>query len=150
MIKLVNGFVMDIPSYLSGALFMKAYRLLRIEVATCLRRYNLTPTSWVLLGITKQAKDGIRLSEVATQMSVKAPLVTILAQTLVADGHIQLISHHSDGRAKLLVLTPSGKDFVKKVELSMDALLTDMLKGANESDLNGFKKVLETLVGNSK
>ena len=150
MIKLVNGFVMNIPSYLSGALFMKAYRLLRIEVANCLQVYNLTPTSWILLGITKQAKDGIRLSEVAAQMSVKAPLVTILAQTLMADGHVQLISHHTDGRAKLLILTPSGKDFVKKVEMSMDNLLTGMLKGTNEVDLNGFKKVLETLVSNSK
>lgn len=141
---------MNIPSYLSGALFMKAYKLLRIEVASCLQRYNLTPTSWILLGITKQAKDGIRLSEVAALMSVKAPLVTTIVQILVADGHVQLISHHSDGRAKLLILTPSGKDFIKKVESTMDVLLTSMLEGANKSDLKGFKKVLETLVNNSK
>ena len=141
---------MTIPSYLSGALFMKAYKLLRIEVATCLQTYDLTPTSWILLGIIKQAQDGIRLAEVAALMSVKAPLVTTIAQSLIAQGHLELMAHHSDGRVKLLILTPSGKDFIRKVELTMDALLTDMLDGANKAELNGFKKVLETLVSNCK
>ena len=140
---------MTIPSYLSGALFMKAHKLLRLEVATCLQRFNLTPTNWALLGIIKQSKNGIQLSEVAAHMSVKAPLITNLAQDMITHGHVQLISHRTDGRAKLLSLTPSGKEFIRKVETAMSEVLTKVLAGITEEELVTFKKVLETIVHNS-
>lgn len=140
---------MNIPSYLSGALFMKAYRLLRANVTECLQVYGINATSWVLLGIIRETKDGIRLIEVANMMNVKAPLVTTLVQDLIAKDLIELLPHHTDKRVKLLMLTSSGKLFMKKVELAMEKSLGGILTGATATDLEGFETVLEAIITNS-
>ena len=128
---------------------MKAYRLLRTNVAECLNAFEINPTSWVLLGIIRESKDGVRLIEVANTMNVKAPLVTTLVQDLMAKGLIELLPHHSDRRVKLLMLTPNGKVFIKKVETSMEKSLRGILAGTTPGDLKGFESVLEAIVSNS-
>lgn len=140
---------MNIPTYLSGALFMKAYRLLRFNVTTCLNNFSINPTSWVLLGIIRETKDGIRLAEVANIMNVKAPLVTTLVQDLIAKDLIELLPHHTDKRVKLLLLTPTGKIFIKKVEVALEKSLRDILAGTTDTELAAFETVLEAIVRNS-
>ena len=140
---------MNIPSYLSGALFMKAYRLLRGNVTVCLSTYDINPTGWVILGIIRETKDGIRLVEVANSMNVKAPLVTTLVQDLIAKDLIELLPHRTDKRVKLLMLTNYGKQFMKKVEIAMEKSLSGILAGVTDKDLAGFETVLEAIVRNS-
>lgn len=140
---------MNIPTYLSGALFMKAYRLLRNNVTESLSEYEINPTSWVLLGIIRETKDGVRLVEVANTMNVKAPLVTTLVQDLIAKDLIELLPHRTDKRVKLLMLTVTGKVFMKKVELTLEKSLRNILKGATPQDLQGFEAVLEAIINNS-
>lgn len=140
---------MNIPTYLSGALFMKAYRLLRLNVTGCLSQFGINPTSWVLLGIIRETKDGIRLAEVANIMNVKAPLITTLVQDLIALQLIELLPHHTDKRVKLLLLTPTGKVFMKKVELALEKSLRGILAGTTDVDLAGFEDVLEAIIRNS-
>ncbi len=140
---------MNIPTYLSGAKFMKAYRLLRANVTACLSKYDINPTGWVLLGIIREAKDGVRLVEVANLMNVKAPLVTTLVQDLIAQDHIVLLPHRSDRRVKLLMMTSSGKVFMKKVDAELEQSLSGILAGATAQDLQGFKAVLEAIIANS-
>lgn len=140
---------MNIPSYLSGALFMKAYRLLRGNVTVCLNTFDINPTGWVILGLIREAKDGVRLVEVANSMNVKAPLVTTLVQDLIAKDLIELLPHRTDKRVKLLLLTNEGKIFMKKVESAMEKSLSGILAGVTTEDLSGFETVLEAIVKNS-
>lgn len=140
---------MNIPSYLSGALFMKAYRLLRGNVTGCLNNFDINPTGWVILGIIRETKDGVRLVEVANSMNVKAPLVTTLVQDLIAKDLIELLPHRTDKRVKLLMLTTEGKLFMKKVEVSMEKSLSGILAGVTTEELSGFESVLEAIVKNS-
>lgn len=140
---------MNIPTYLSGALFMKAYRLLRLNVTGCLSQFGINPTSWVLLGIIRETKDGIRLAEVANIMNVKAPLITTLVHDLIAKELIELLPHHTDKRVKLLLLTPAGKVYIKKVEAALEQSLQGILAGTTDTDLSGFEAVLEAIVRNS-
>ncbi|MBC7707782.1 MarR family transcriptional regulator [Polaromonas sp.] len=140
---------MNIPTYLSGALFMKAYRLLRANVTSCLTAYDINPTSWVLLGIIRETKDGVRLVEVANTMNVKAPLVTTLVQDLIAKDLIELLPHHTDKRVKLLMLTSTGKTYMKKVEVALEKSLSGILAGTTPTELAGFEAVLEAIVNNS-
>lgn len=140
---------MNIPTYLSGALFMKAYRLLRLNVTGCLSQFGINPTSWVLLGIIRETKDGIRLAEVANIMNVKAPLVTTLVQDLIAKELITLLPHHTDKRVKLLLLTSTGKTYMKKVEAALEQSLKGILAGTTDVDLAGFETVLEAIIRNS-
>lgn len=140
---------MNTPTYLSGALFMKAYRLLRLNVTGCLSQFDINPTSWVLLGIIRETKDGIRLAEVANIMNVKAPLITTLVQDLMAKQLIELLPHHTDKRVKLLLLTPVGKIYMKKVEAALDESLKGILVGTTEVNLDGFETVLQAIIRNS-
>ncbi len=141
---------MNIPSYVSGTIFVKAYRTLRLRVAACLHRHELTPTMWSLLGTVVNARDGIRLSEVAHQLNVKAPLVTMLSHKLIERGYITRIPHHIDKRAKLLVITSKGKSFMKTVESDMNDELAFLLDGVTEVELQSYKKVLDTIIINGE
>ena len=141
---------MNIPSYISGTIYVTAYRTLRGRIAACLQRFELTPTTWSLLGIVMQARDGIRLNEVARILGVKAPLVTMLANELIDRGIINRIPHHIDKRAKLLVMTAKGKKFVASVEREMDNELKYLLDGVTELELRAYKKVLDTIIKNGE
>jgi DNA-binding MarR family transcriptional regulator len=141
---------MNIPSYVSGTIYVTAYRTLRGRIAACLQRFELTPTTWSLLGIIMQARDGVRLNEAARILSVKAPLVTMLANELIDRGIINRIPHHIDKRAKLLVMTAKGKKFVAGVEREMDNELKFLLNGVTEADLRAYKKVLDTIIANGE
>ena len=74
---------MNVPSYKSSILLTRAYRVLRARVYSCLEEYELNPTAWSLIGTVYESKDGIRLSQVAETLGVKAPLVTVLVDKLV-------------------------------------------------------------------
>jgi MarR family transcriptional regulator for hemolysin len=139
---------MNTPSYVSGTIFVKAYRVLRMRIAGCLQHYELTPTMWSLLGVVSTARDGIRLSEVAQTLNVKAPLVTMLSHKLIERDLITRIPHHLDKRAKLLVMTPKGKTYMKTVEGAIEAELQTLLTGLNDQDLQAFKNVLDTIIVN--
>lgn len=140
---------MNIPSYLSGAIFAKAHSVLRETVRGCLKEHGLTPTSWSFLGAVLQASpDGIRLVTLAQQMGVKSPLVTSMAHGLIERDLIKRIPHHSDRRAKLLVITPAGKRFMQSVEQDMERSLAGLLTDLTTDDLEAYKKVLETIIRN--
>ena len=82
-------------------------------------------------------------------MNVKAPLVTTLVQDLIAKDLIELLPHHTDKRVKLLLLTPTGKIFIKKVEAALEKSLRDILAGTTDTELAAFETVLEAIVRNS-
>ncbi len=141
---------MDIPSYLSGAIFTKSHRVLRAAVVKCLGKHDLSPTAWSFLGTIISAPDGVRLVSVAKQLGVKAPLITAMANVFIERGLITRIPHHIDGRAKLLAITPKGKRFTQTVEKEMEKELTRLLQGLTKSDLTAYKKVLDTIITNGE
>ena len=141
---------MNLPSYVSGTIYVKANRTLRMRITACLQRHDLTPTTWSLLGIVLSSPDGVRLNKVASLLNVKAPLVTMLAHGLIRQGLINRIPHHLDKRAKLLVMTPKGKNYMKTVEAEMNQELAQLLKGVTQHDLDSYKKVLDTIIQNGK
>lgn len=140
---------MNIPSYVSGAIFAKAHSILRQVVRGCLNQHDLTPTAWAILGAVLQASpDGIRPASVSDRLGVKAPLVTALTNDLIERRLLRRIPHHTDGRAKLLVITPVGKRFVSQVESDMTASLSALLQGLAPQDLKGYQRVLEAIIKN--
>lgn len=141
---------MTLPTYTSGLLFTRAHKAVRGCIYTVLERYSLTPSYWAILGITSQAPEGVRLAAVARQMDVKAPLVTMLAGELIERGLITRVPHHTDGRAKLLVVTAKGKTMAAKVEHELDSEIARVLSGANAKDLAVFQKTLEIIITNTE
>lgn len=139
---------MNLPTYITGTVQTKAYRLLREHVYSVLTQYDLTPTHWSMLGIILHARDGVRQVEIAHQLHVKAPLVTNMVQQLQKQGMVQSVQNQFDARAKLLAVTPAGKKFIKTVETELNKTLNQLLSGLTEKDLITYHKVLTTIVAN--
>lgn len=141
---------MNLPTYMSGVLFTKAHRLVRVRVYEVLDNHDFNPTYWSILGATMQAPEGIRLANVASMLGVKAPVVTTEAGELIDRGLIRRIPHHSDGRAKLLVITPKGKKLAAIIERELNTQVGRLLQGLTSSEIGAFQKTLQAIIDNSK
>lgn len=141
---------MNPPTYLAGTIQAQAYRILRNYVYTVLERYELTPTYWSILGMIVEARDGVRVSDIAHGLHIKAPQVTMVTHELADRDLIKSVPHQFDGRAKLLAITPGGKRFVKTVDTSLTTTLSKLLHGLSIDDLTIYNKVLTTIISNAE
>lgn len=141
---------MNLPTYMSGVLFSKAHRQVRTRVYEVLAVYELNPIHWSILGATMQAPEGTRLSNVASLLGVQAPVVTTEANELIKQGLISRIPHHTDGRAKLLVITPKGKKIAATIENELNVEVGSLLHGLTPEEIKTFQKALQTIVDNSE
>lgn len=152
MLKLLNEVLhcyMNLPTYTSGLLFTKAHKIVRARIYTVLEEYELSPIHWSILGTTSQAQEGIRLTNVAALIGVKAPMITTEANALITRGLIKRIPHHTDGRAKLLVATTAGNKMAGEVEARLNTEVGHLLHGLTKSDVAAFQKSLETIIHNA-
>ena len=138
------------PSYQSGLLFTQAHQVVRAKIYEILSKYDLTPSYWAILGAAYNAPEGIRLASVAKQMEVKAPLVTMLSNHLIKQGLINRVPHHTDGRAKLLVVTPKGKKLATQLEIELNDEISRLMLGVSLAEAKSFQKVLETIIRNAR
>jgi DNA-binding MarR family transcriptional regulator len=136
-------------TYLSGLLFSQAYKLIRARISDVLEPYGLTPTHWSILSVVVAAPEGTRLASVSKALDVKAPLVTNLSTDLIEEGLINRISHHTDGRAKLLVATNKGKHAADEIEQKLENEIDQLLKGLTATELKTFHKTLQVIVSNA-
>lgn len=139
---------MNLPTYITGTAQTKAYRLLREHVYAVLAQYELTPTYWSMLGIIMDARDGVRQVEIANTMHVKAPLITAMAKQMQDRDIVQSVQNQFDARAKLLAITPSGRKYIKMIEIELNNELEKLLVGLSENDLITYHKVLTTIISN--
>ncbi len=140
---------MNLPTYITGSVQSQAYRLLREHVYAVLAKYDLTPTYWSMLGIIMEARDGVRQVEIANAMRVKAPLITAMSKQMQDRGIIQSVQNQFDARAKLLAITPSGRKYIKMIDIELNDALKKLLVGLNENDLTTYHKVLTTIISNN-
>lgn len=140
---------METPTYMSGILFMKAYRVVRAHIQAVLTKYDLNPTYWSILGAAIDAKEGVRLATVAGMLGVKAPMVTMMVDDLSERGLMKRVPHHTDKRAKLLVVTPKGKRLTRSIDSELGTEVQSLLAGLTADDITTFRKVLETIIINA-
>jgi len=141
---------MQIPTYTSGLLFTKAHKAVRLRIYDVLEKYDLNPTYWSILGATAQASEGIRLARVAEIVDMTAPMITVMANDLTEKGLIKRVPHHSDGRAKLLVMTPRGKKLAAAIEEELAATIAGLLRGLSSAEIVTFQKILAIIISNAE
>ena len=95
-----------------------------------------------------QAPEGIRLTTVAAQLGIKPPMVTTEATYLINRGLIRRIAHHTDGRAKLLVITPKGSKLATVVEHELNSQVGQLFDGLTPDEALTFQKTLQTIIDN--
>lgn len=139
----------EVPSktYLTGALQVKAYRILQHYASIEIKKHNINPTQWFILGQINEAPES-RPADIAQLLRVEAPLITALTDDLNSKGLIHKKSSKNDRRVKLLVLTPKAKKLIPKVENDLVACLEELFEGLSEYELAVYEKVLGTIVQN--
>jgi DNA-binding MarR family transcriptional regulator len=65
-------------------------------------------------------------------------------------GLIKRIPHHTDRRAKLLVITPKGKKLTAAIELELNNEIKHLLSGISDNEAAAFQKTLETIIHNAE
>jgi len=138
------------PTYQSGILFTQAHKAVRARVYDVLEQYELTPTTWAILGATADAPDGIRLSDIASTMGVKPPMISVLVDELIARRLLKRIPHHRDGRVKLLTVTERGRGLSGTIEQMLDDEIARMLSGLNMGEVAVFEKALRIILANAQ
>ncbi len=137
-------------TYTSGLLFTRAHKLVRERIYRILEEYELTPSYWSVLSIAILASEGVRLATVAREMDVKAPLVTMLANDLIQAGLILRVPHHTDKRAKLLVVTPKGKKLALEIEKKLSDEIGLIMAGVSLEDILAFRRTLSVMTTNAE
>ncbi|HET9098496.1 MAG TPA: MarR family transcriptional regulator [Candidatus Saccharimonadales bacterium] len=136
-------------AYESGILFNRAHAAVYARISAVLSRYNLTASDWSILVFTEKAPEGIRLASVARSMNVKAPLVTMLVNDLIKQGYVKRIPHHTDGRAKLLIMTSHGSKVLNQISQQMDDQIKELTQGVSAEDMKIFTRCLEVILKNA-
>lgn len=131
-------------------LFTKAHRLVRGRIYDLLEVYSLNPTLWSLLSIVSQAVDGVRSSVVADKIGVQPPMVTMLADELIQQGLLRRVSHHTDGRVRMLVVSAKGKKLVTELESKLGNEISRLTHGLSDQEIRTFQKILTTIISNAE
>jgi MarR family transcriptional regulator for hemolysin len=134
------------PSYVSAVLQMRAYRALRSHVQGVLDGYTINATQWSILGHLYDSPSGVRPSDLAVLLDVKAPLITALVGPLETRGIVVRSAVSNDKRAVTLILTTSGQRAVVDIEAHLVTLGQRLFASVTPAEMQTYHKVLQTII----
>jgi len=140
---------MPSSTYYIGILQVKAYRVLQHQVSQEVKKFDLNPTQWFILGQIKSQRT-VRAAEIANLLKVEAPLITSLTDDLVNKGLLRKATSSKDKRVNLLELTAKAEKLIPIIEGKLQASLKELLSGVDEGELMVYQKVLEAIVKNGQ
>ena len=83
--------------------------LIQTRIARQLRRFHVTPSSGLALGILADADDPLPPNEIADRMILTRATITGLVDSLERRGYVTRGPHPSDRRMHLVQITPEGR-----------------------------------------
>ena len=138
-----------LPSYKKANLQLIAYRRIQHALAAMLRRFRLSTTQWIMLGIICDTDGGVRVTDMAKALQVEMPLITTTAQTLIAKGLVRSTRHERDKRSKVLTLTAEGESQVAEVESYLERNISRLEEGVSKNELSAYFHMLQKLSSNA-
>jgi DNA-binding MarR family transcriptional regulator len=136
-----------VTTYQSGLMQSKAHRTLNAYFARCLKTHNLTAMQWFIIGAVKDAGEhGITMSELAKVLGSTLPTLTEAASLLELKGWLNKKSHATDGRARMIVLSPDKYAQCDAIEQDLRVQLRKTIYAKiNQADLATYVNVLYKL-----
>ncbi|WP_342111134.1 MarR family winged helix-turn-helix transcriptional regulator [Methylobacterium sp. SI9] len=86
-----------------------------------------------------------RQNALAEAVGIEGPSLVRLLDQLAAAGLVVRREDPSDRRAKVLALTPQGRDVVARVEVALKALRAEVFAGISQADLEASLRVFAAL-----
>ena len=126
-----------------GSLLSRAARQWRRAADLRLQPYALTEATWLPLIRIARAPTPPRQKDLAESISLDGSSVVRLLDTLEAAGLVQRREGEHDRRAKIIVLTPRGREIADQVEAISRRIRRDALAGLPAKDIETATRVLE-------
>ena len=136
-------------TYRVGLLQAKAYRSLKLQTTEALAHLDISTTDWAFLGLLFDHKDGMRAVDVADELGVEAPFVSVLLKKFEAKKLLSIETSPDDSRSKVVSLTKEGRAFVPHTEKQLRAHMRPLVSGASLKDILAYISVLETIIKNA-
>lgn len=135
----------SITTYNVGLLQAKVYRKLKDLTNEALKPYDISSVEWAFLGVIFDHSTGIRSTELAKKLGVKAPFITELVPKFEQRKLLKYEKDDSDARVKKIILTTDGKKLVSEIEKVLRAESKKWLDGLSFKDVYTYLKVLRKI-----
>jgi DNA-binding MarR family transcriptional regulator len=149
LLKKISLTARNRTTYTAGLLQARAYKILKERTSVVLAPLGISTTEWAFLGLLMD-HGSMRPKQVAEEIGVEAPFVTVMVAHLKKSGWVEEDSDMKDSRAKILSITAKGKSFVQKTEVRVRNEMRPLVQGTAIGDLLGYLSVLESIIKNSK
>lgn len=110
--------------------------------------YDLTPEMWAVL-VRLWERDGRTQRELADATHRDAPTMSRIVDALGRRGLISRASDPDDARARLIVLTPRGREARRTLVPVVKALVARFEDGISDQDLEVTRRTLRRLAENA-
>lgn len=124
----------------------KAYRALRAQVSAALASFNVGMSEWTLMGLLYDSSQQ-RISDLAEQLEVELPQVTVLLQQLLKKGYVSMNPDPRDNRAKQATLTERAMNLMPQIEAAVHGGITKIFTNVTDEDIAAYFKVLNAIIG---
>lgn len=143
---------------------LRSYQLLSDEVNRVMRRHDLTFARYeVLTWLATDPKPSLTLSWISKTLRIPPATVTNIIDRLERDKHVRRVSHPSDARTTLAVITPRGRKVAHAATADLNSsvyeriglseaqrhqltdLLAELRVSGNEFDVERSQEVIEDL-----
>jgi DNA-binding MarR family transcriptional regulator len=136
-------------SELAFRAFIRAYGLFRNKMDPYFARFGISGAQWGILRALHRAEgeslDGLRLKDLGHRLLVKPPSVTSIVDRLERLGFVSRRAAADDQRAKLVTLTPAGRDLATHVLERHPAQIRAILGGLTEGEQRELHDLMEKL-----
>lgn len=106
---------------------------------------GLTDATWRPLLHLHLLGDGTRQKDLAASVGIEGPSIVRLLDTLIAKGLIQRSEDATDRRAKLLYLTPKGKQSVARIQETVTSLENKLLSPFGDNEVSQMAQFIQRL-----
>jgi DNA-binding MarR family transcriptional regulator len=101
---------------------------------------------WTLYRAGEDGKPMLRVTDLGERLLIRPPSVTGVIDRLVRAGYLDRLSSPDDKRAKLIALTPAGRQLVETLHNAHDEQVTALLNVLTAADQKDLHRILEQFV----
>ena len=128
---------------------LKASSLIEEEVRRRLRaNHDWTLPRFDVMAALSRSSDGMKMSEISTQLRVSNGNITGIVDKLTEEGLALRVAVPGDRRAQLVCLTPKGVRVFNEHAADHEAWIDELLAGLNADDVAGMILRLDHLTDN--
>lgn len=143
-----NTFSVENAEDSSGFLLWQVTNLWQREIRKILEPYDLTHSQFVLMAcihwltLKNELVTQIILS---THTKIDPMTTSTVLRTLQTKGFVKRIEHPTDTRSKIVTITESGKEIIKKAVVSVELFDTNFFASVKKNNGNFNNQLLQLL-----